>query len=292
MLEEQQFSRLDDDVGSRETVGSRKAEQVMQPQREPLQTQPVEREQFGGLRVLAEEPRQVTSERDELFTRQQRKLHTQDHALSSQISPSRTSQEQASAKLSSSKDQENLGGRTNLQVNSSKDRPSTPDIIKELEDLMGGVEAMVSSPDFTADGGAPDQKVEQTTASGNEPHSKESRQEEGPVDANFQKAAKKLTVQDIVKEDRLLSPLKSPRQSPQFQNAQELQTSTGMDGSGRSSEEKNRSMLSPGSSQADHGDDIIDPPTPWRNNVESPPSNSFTAPEDNLANVSVLYSIF
>ena len=163
---------------------------------------------------------------------------------------------------------------------------------------MGGVEAMVSSPDFVIE-----DETTKDKDSGAALHPEETnRQGEafgGGGGGSREIVAEKPKAQDVVKEERLPSPLKSPRHTSQedhFQTDQQLKTASKTRGSKspeRSSVEQNENLLTPGSSEAVSPNQmdttvVIDPPSPWRR--RSPSSKEWQEPastgsEDNLAGV-------
>ena len=240
------------------------------------------------------ETRRESGEKVKLLPQQQKQQQKRDdlppqshtpqgHALQDQASASMAS---ASNGQPSKKTQEGQDGARHEQKR-SKDRPRTPDIIKELEELMGGVEAMVSTANRDAEespdkeGGEGATTTTTTTTTG---HPEGDRQGETP--ASSRDIAGKENRGGADREEVLPPPLASPPQE-RAHPEHDLRADRAGSPEGRRS---GGDRLMTGNTPAiylspEQGEDnVIDPPTPWRDEREGSPSN-WQESEDNLADV-------
>ena len=179
-------------------------------------------------------------------------------------------------------------------------RPRTPDIIKELEELMGGVEAMVSSANFDAENNAAEEK-----GRGGIGATEGGRQGDPLGSDNTRDLAGKLRVHDVSEEVVLPPPLRSPSPPHQISDSS-LQTERNLKAASRVDQAKSPERKGVGWSEdsslpafnpalsPEREEDwviVIDPPSPWQRRKENHSSPNRQEPasmatEDNLATVS------
>ncbi len=256
------------------------------------------------LRALVNETEQVSQGRAasaNLPFQQQQEDHTpRNHTLQEQAD----TKQATGGEIPEQAAQKEEGGAAQ---GSSGARPGTPDIIRELEDLMGGMEAMVSTVNFDADavaeGDGEKKDKNETTAPPEAEHRGEVLK---GADSQEITGKPMLWESDVAsKEERQLhSPLKSPRQPTDdldlFHTDQDLKAAS-KTGRAKTPEQSGTEwygdQLKPGFSPAVSPEQqkedvgvIIDPPSPWGRGKQSPSPDwqepGFSGPEDNLADVS------